>query len=558
MFVGVDAVADSCFPFSLRCLSFNGVTQCNDGVACRKWHVYVPLKDTLDAKVRLKSPLYAKGKIFRTSIRHKESTTDGRRWFTAGYKNDDLRKIFYAEGKGRNKKGFQDASGVWWYPSLDDAELALVTVIASAHNATASNDNANQQDAVLESEAGSVSARNSEPAPPNQPNTSECDIDPSASLANRRSLEVDQFPGLEKNSVTGFEIRPTEQLKETNASTQECRVSSEMVHDSAPPSGAPPSGLCLSSKDDRGADTGAGAPVSRLSPSSRDDRATASQLSKGRDSSQSAPRSSSAKPSSSPPSHRHAAPSHHASGAVREYAKLGDSQSVGRPHGHAYEHSRSDRSYGRGDRSSSREYAPSHRADSASLRHPQGGERGRRSESSDRPDYRSAHHEVEQHGSRRHYSSEGDSRSAYGASSESSRRPSTAALDRHHAAAPTEPESYHHHRSWWTERPPPVAAATASHYHHRFPQQHQQQEYHRQQPDYHHNADYYRAAPPPTSGTTPTFAYADLPHKWERKPPHVLLRGTHHGSSHQVIYVDGDYYKWFGTSWICRGPTYPD
>jgi hypothetical protein len=514
-------------------LSFNGVTQCKDGVVCRKWHVYALLKDALDAKVRLKSPLYAKGKIFRTSVQHRESTVDGRRWFTAGYKNDDLRKIFYAEGKGRNKKGFQDASGVWWYPSFDDAELALVTCIASAHNAATGNDDSNQQDVVQEYETGGCSAQEKEEAIPlDHLCTNDCESDPSASAANWDSLEYDTLPGFEKNSVSDSETGPTEPLEECNASTYNRQASSG---------------------------TGGDVLVSSLSSSSREVRGgAASQPSKDPDSSKSSSRTSSAQPSSSlQPGDRRAASKKEGT-VVRKYGQLGDSHSAGR---RTHEHpSRSDRGYERGDRSTTfREYPLSYRGDSASGRNPEGGERDRGSDApSDRRAYRTARHESEHQGSRRHYSSEGDAfTAAYGAS-ESSRAYPPAADHRHRATPGT--ESYQHHPEWWSERPPPQGSgATATSYHdHRFYSQHQ---YHQPQYDHYHPG-YYRDATPATtsrsSSTTPTFTYADLPHKWERMPPHVLLRGYGGSSQHHVIYVDGDYYKWFGTSWICRGPTYPD
>lgn len=445
----------------------------------------------------MKCPLYAKGRIFRNSARHQESTIDGRRWFTAGYKNDDLRKIFYAEGKGRNKKGFQDAAGVWWYPSLDDAELALITVIASAHNATACSDDSSQRAVAPVSE--SSSARETAPIPSSELKSTNSGTE--GSLANQKSPGVDSLPGLEQNTISGTETKTSEQPKELDASAQ----------------------------DSHGGSNGTGDRVPASRPTT-DERGESPALSDRRGSTKSTRKASSPNPSSSPVNDRHAE-SIHEKPVVREYTQLGDTDWAGRPLRRAHDHhSRSDRSY-QGDRSTFREGAPSHRADPACL-HNAEGDRGRRPDASDRREHRSAAHPDLEHGSSRRHFSEGDP-AYYGATE--SHWASHAAAGAHFSG----PDAYHR-SSWWAQNPPPPAAHP---YYHQY---HPPYEYSQPPSSYHHrNA--------PGSGA-PSFAHADLPPQWERIPPHALrgARGSH------VVCVDGDYYKWFGTSWICRGPTYPD
>lgn len=111
------------------CPLFDGFNDCERGSSCRKWHIYQPLRGTLTQKSPNLSPL-AKGDRYEQYRQYYSAEHQGRVYHTAGYRNEELRRIFYAE---RFLKG-EPHNGVWWYPTPETADNALRRVISEVHN----------------------------------------------------------------------------------------------------------------------------------------------------------------------------------------------------------------------------------------------------------------------------------------------------------------------------------------------------------------------------------------------------------------------------------------
>ena len=115
-----------------KCNYFNK-NECRYGLKCNNWHVQDPLGDNL-SKVCTKLAKRASGHHFTKCTRFRESyDKNGKLWHTAGYRDDEHKVIFYAE---RGRRGKQNAQGVWWYPSQDDADESLrkvITISAMIH-----------------------------------------------------------------------------------------------------------------------------------------------------------------------------------------------------------------------------------------------------------------------------------------------------------------------------------------------------------------------------------------------------------------------------------------